>query len=74
MPRKNRRKIYTTGKPAIFYDVITENKGYKLKCIGCVFAGNDGSCTTSNGKCLKSLPECQKYDDVAGQQKTDTVL
>jgi hypothetical protein len=76
MPRKNKRKIYNTGKSAVFYDLCVEDKEYKIQCIGCAFAGISGSCTTSNGngKCLKSLPERQQCNGVAGQRKTDALL
>ena len=39
MPRKHKRKVYTTGKEAVFCSVATENKDYKPECVGCAFAG-----------------------------------
>ena len=51
MPRRNNRKDYSTGKPAVFF----ENGGnveFSPKCVGCAFAGYGGSCTTSDGTCL----------------------
>lgn len=56
MPRRNKRKIYTTGKEAVFTGDGGGANG-KRECIGCAFAGYGGVCTTSDGSCLKTRPE-----------------
>lgn len=53
MPRKNKRKLYTTSKEAAFFSGA-ENAGFKPECVGCAFAGYSGVCTTSDGTCLKT--------------------
>lgn len=53
MPRKNKRKIYTTGKEAVFV-YGAENAGFKPECAGCAFAGDGFVCKTSDGTCLKT--------------------
>lgn len=53
MPRRNKRKIYITGKEAVFV-YGAENKGFKPECTGCAFAGYGFVCTTSDGTCLKT--------------------
>ena len=56
MPRKNKRKNYSTGKAAVFYG-DGNNASHNTKCVGCAFAGYGGVCTTSDGTCLKTIPE-----------------
>ena len=56
MPRKNNRKEYSTGKPAVFY-ACGDNAGYKPECVGCAFAGYGGTCKTSDGVCLITISE-----------------
>lgn len=51
MPRRNKRKIYTTGKAVEFFNGADDGKP---ECIGCAFAGYGGVCKTSDGTCLKS--------------------
>lgn len=53
MPRRNKRKNYTTGKEAVFA-YGAENVGFKPECVGCAFAGYGGVCKTSDGTCLKT--------------------
>ena len=62
MPRRNKRKDYSTGKPAVFFNG-GDNADYKPECIGCAFAGYGGVCKTSDGKCLKSMPERKEMDN-----------
>ena len=56
MPRKNKRKVNTIGKPAMFFADNVKNKG-NPECVGCAFAGDGYVCTTSDGDCLKTIPE-----------------
>ena len=67
MPRRNKRKTYTTGKKSVFFS-IGDNSEYKPECIGCAFAGYGGTCTTRGGTCLKTLPERRDADNAAGQR------
>jgi hypothetical protein len=55
MPRRNNRKDYSTGKPAVFYGG-GGNARYRQECVGCAFAGYGGACTTSDGACLITVP------------------
>lgn len=69
MPRRNKRKIYTTDKGAVFFSGDANNN--KPECVGCAFAGYGGVCTTSDGICLKTLqyaPE-RKEAGNAGYQR-----
>ena len=68
MPRRNNRKSYSTGKTAVFY-ASGNNAGYKPECVGCAFAGYGGVCTTSDGTCLKTIPESQEVDRNAASQR-----
>ena len=70
MPRRNNRKDYSTGKRAVFY-ANGDNAGYKPECVGCAFAGYGGVCATSDGICLKTIPE-RREDNAAGQRRTNT--
>lgn len=54
MPRKNKRKKYTTGKESALFS-YAGNTVCKPECIGCAFAGYGYICTTSDGTCLKSV-------------------
>ena len=56
MPRRNKRKSYSTDKAAVFYG-DGDNAGNNQECVGCAFAGYGGICTTSDGTCLKTIPE-----------------
>ena len=53
MPRRNKRKDYSTGKAAVFFD-NGNDAGYKPECVGCAFAGYGGICKTSDGSCLRT--------------------
>jgi len=55
MPRRNNRKVYSTGKAAVFFGDGSD-AGYRQGCIGCAFVGYGGVCTTSDGICLKKIP------------------
>ena len=62
MPRRNNRKDYPTSKNVVFFD----NGGsavYRPECVGCAFAGYSGSCTTSDGTCLITIPTRKGQDD-----------
>lgn len=66
MPRKNKRKDYNIGRPAVFFGSPTDNPGYKPECVGCAFAGYGFVCQTSDGTCLKitkSSPERRDAND-----------
>ena len=52
MPRRNNRK----EKPYV-YEPSRFDPGFKPACYGCAFAGAEFKCTTSDGKCLKSILE-----------------
>jgi len=71
MPRRNNRKDYSTGKPAVFF-ADGNNAGYKPECVGCAFAGYGGTCTTSDGTCLKTIPERREDKDAGGQRRAGT--
>jgi hypothetical protein len=64
MPRRNKRKDYSTSKAAVFYG-DGSNAGHKPGCVGCAFAGYGGVCMTSDGTCLKTTPEVRESDDDA---------
>ena len=66
MPRRNNRKDYSTGKAAVFFG-NGDNAGYKPECVGCAFVRYGGVCATSDGTCLKTLPE--RREDNAGSQR-----
>ena len=51
MPRRNKRKDYSTGRTAVFSN-DGGNVGHRAECAGCAFAGYGGACTTSDGECL----------------------
>jgi len=72
MPRRNKRKIHTTGKTAVFYNETAVNIGCKPECAGCAFAGYGGICSTSNSECLITIPACQKGDSADSQRGVDT--
>ena len=71
MPRRNNRKDYSTGKAAVFYG-DGSNAGYKPECVGCAFAGYGGECTTSDGTCLKTIPEGREVNHADSQRRADT--
>jgi hypothetical protein len=57
VPRKNKRKSFTKGKTAVFFNGVSSNgdtPGDKPECIGCAFAGFGNVCKTSDGICLLS--------------------
>ena len=60
MPRRNNRKSYVTGKPAVFFEVCPSHSGHKHECVGCAFAGYGFVCKTSDGTCLKSVRDQQE--------------
>jgi len=62
MPRKNKRKDYTTGKPAIFFNDGDE-ASHKPECVGCAFAGYGGACKTNDGTCLIAMPGRKEMDN-----------
>ena len=72
MPRRNRRKVYTAGKVAEFFD-ISENTKYRSKCSGCAFVGRGGVCKTSDGTCLITIPHQKEGNNNAvNQRQADT--
>ena len=73
MPRKNKRKIYTAGKTALFCNETAASSGCKPECDCCAFAGYGGVCMTSDGECLKTVPVYQ-IDDDAAQRRADTIM
>jgi len=64
MPRRNKRKNYTTGKAAVYFG-DADNTNYKPECIGCAFVGYGGVCTTSDGTCLKAIPKRREPENNA---------
>ena len=68
MPRRNKRKDYTIGKTAVFFNG-GGNKGYKPECVGCAFAGYGGVCKTSDGVCLVTIPERRREADNGVSQR-----
>jgi len=64
MPRKNKRKLYTTGKETAFFGGAADSGG-KPECAGCAFAGYGGVCKASDGKCLLGTgkPDCGEADN-----------
>ena len=74
MPRRNKRKTYTPGKTAVFYNETATSNDCKPECAGCAFAGYRGICTTSNGECLKTIPACQKGDGAVSQRGADSIM
>ncbi len=67
MPRRNRHKDFSTGKPAVFVRGST----VKPECGGCAFAGYGGVCTTSDGVCLITQPDRREVY-AASQRRADT--
>ena len=61
MPRKNKRKIEPHKHVPSVYD-----KGFKKKCLGCAFVGEDFMCMTRDGKCLKTRPRQSSKGVTAG--------
>ena len=61
MPRRNKRKVYTTGKKAISINQ-TGNIAEKPECAGCAFAGPGGVCATSDGSCLITVSERERRE------------
>ena len=51
MPRKNSNVI---EKKREFHGATQYHTGYREGCAGCPFVGYNFSCTTSDGKCLKT--------------------
>jgi len=68
MPRRNNRKVYTTGKTAAYFSDC-DNAEYKPECIGCAFTGYGGVCTTSDGTCLKATPKQKGLDNNATSKR-----
>jgi hypothetical protein len=68
MPRRNKRKDYSTGKAAVFFG-DGGNTTYKPDCVGCAFAGYGGVCTTSDGSCLKTMPSRRGPDSNATSKR-----
>jgi hypothetical protein len=68
MPRRNKRKVYSTGKAAVFFS-DGGNNGYKPECVGCALAGYGGICKTSDSTCLKTLPERREQDKNASSKQ-----
>jgi len=48
MPRKNKHK-----KEPHFHGATIYDENYKAECYGCIFAGKDFKCLTSDGECVK---------------------
>ena len=70
MPRKNNRKVYTTGKSAVFFGTGDRNAGNKLECAGCAFARHGNICSTSDGACLitaRERPVRSEGDNIGAQ-------
>jgi hypothetical protein len=70
MPRKNKHKIFDTGKPAVFFG--GDGKPARPECVGCAFAGYGGACTTSDGTCLITRPARKGDGNAANQRRADT--
>jgi hypothetical protein len=68
MPRRNRHKVFTTGKAPVF----SSDAPARAECAGCAFAGYGGGCATSDGVCLITRPERREGGDADHQQRTDT--
>ena len=68
MPRRNNRKDYSTGKAAVFFG-DGSGAGYKPECVGCAFVGYGGVCTTSDGRCLITVPKYREGDNNAVRKR-----
>ena len=51
MPRKNSSVV---DRKRAFHGATQYHEGYREGCAGCPFVGFNFSCTTSDGKCLKT--------------------
>ena len=69
MPRRNKRKT-PASEPHIHAPSPYE-RGYKIKCKGCAFAGLGSVCLTSDGKCLKLPSTAREDDDAKADRRTN---
>jgi hypothetical protein len=67
MPRRNKRKDYSTGKGATFY-TGGNNTAPKPECVGCAFAGKGYVCKTSDGSCLLTAKSPDEQANTQHQQ------
>ena len=57
MPRRNSSVV---EKKRAFHGATQYHDGYREDCAGCPFVGVNFSCTTSDGKCLKTPAKSKK--------------
>ena len=58
VPRRNSSVI--EKKQRAFHGATRYHSNYRRKCVGCFFVGDNFTCTTSDGKCLKTPIRKQK--------------
>ena len=51
MPRRNSNVV---DRKREFHGATQFHNGFRKECVGCAFVGVNFSCTTSDGKCLKT--------------------
>jgi hypothetical protein len=67
MPRRNSNA--REPQQMAFHGATHYHSGYKEKCVGCFFVGQDFTCTTSDGECLKTHTESKPKTKPRGGKK-----
>jgi len=66
VPRRNSSVV---EKKREFHGATQYHEGYREGCAGCPFVGFNFSCTTSDGKCIKTASKTKRTGRKRGKKK-----